>query len=154
MNRQRSVGLAALAVVVVLFVVVLAMGIGNGRSSGQPVQLGPMDFLGGLLVRPASLQDVTSTTAACPLSDPLTVQRGTACVYDLKAGFLGKKLRLTLTTGAASAEVLQEASGQPRVDDTKQLGLNSPAEFTYKQDGSTLRLACAQLVPCRISLSS
>ena len=154
MNRQRWIAVGVLALVVVLYVVVLGMGIGNGRSGGQPVKLGPMDFLGNLLVRPATLQDVTSATSTCLASDPLVVQRGTACVYNLKAGFLGKKLRLTLTAGAASAEVLQQASDQPRVDDTKQLALNSPAEFTYKQDGSTLRIACGPLAPCRVSLSS
>jgi hypothetical protein len=154
-NQQRWIALGVLVLLLILFFVAIGLGIGKDRGGGsQPIRQGPVDFLGNLLVRPAQLQDLSATDPNCSASEPLFVQRIRPCTYNLKSGFLAKRLRLTLLNGSASAQVVQQEEGQPRVEDTKGLALNRAAEFTYRENGSTLTVTCVSLgPPCRVSLA-
>jgi hypothetical protein len=154
-NRERWIALGVLVLLLVLFFVSIGIGVGKDRGGGQqPIRQGPVDFLGNLLVRPAQLQDLSSADQTCSVSEPLSVQRIHPCTYNLKSGFLSKRLTLTLLNGAGTARVLQEEQGQPRVDDAKGLAPNRAAEFTYRESGSTLTVTCLSLgQPCRVSLA-
>jgi hypothetical protein len=154
-NRERWVALGVLVVLLVLFFVSIGVGVGKDRGGPQSIQSqAPVAFFGDLLVRPAELKDLSSTNPACLANDPLTVLPARTCVYNLKSGFLAKRLTLTPLSGSGTAEVKQQQEGQPQVDDTKKLAPSQTIKFTYREDGTTLTVVCALPSVCRIKLNT
>jgi hypothetical protein len=110
-------------------------GGGSLQGGGLP------QALGGRLVVPAQGGDVAAVSASCRRGGTLTVASGQECAYRLRSGFLARRLRLRLATGATLTAVL--AQPKPKVTDTETLDAGHPtAALVYRQDGSKLTLAC------------
>jgi hypothetical protein len=141
LNRRQLAVLAVLGVVVVLYLVATAAGARNG-SGGGGVRGGDLpQTLGGVLVLPAASGDVVATAPGCRRGGDLTAAAGRACLYRLKSGFLGKRLRLRLQTGTQVTAVLVQP--KPEVTDTETLdGAHPSVDLVFRQDGSTLMLSC------------
>jgi hypothetical protein len=154
-NRERWIALGVLVLLLILFFVSIGVGVGKDRGGPQSIQnQAPVKFFGDLLVRPAELKDLSSTNPACLANDRLTVPPTGTCVYNLKSGFLAKRLALTPLSGSGTAKVKQQQEGQPQVVDTKNLALNQTIKFTYREDGTTLTVTCAFPTICRIGVNA
>lgn len=142
--------IAVLAVVIVLFVLANALGArqpsgGLGSATDLPARLGRV------LVLPAGDGDVKATAPTCRQGRELTVAAGQTCLYRLQSGFLGKKLSLRLDAGQQVDLVALQP--RPEVRDTETLDSSHPTiDVVYKQDHSTLTLACgpAKGPPCQV----
>lgn len=133
------------AVLVVLSVVLLAHSAltlsGTGRRGGVTLGSGLPFALGGLLVQPADARDVVAIAGGCPAGRPLLVPHGTACRYDLRSGFLARRLTLTLSGRAVVEAKLTQPD--PATTDIQTLNAAHPtARLIYRESGSRLSLTC------------
>jgi hypothetical protein len=145
----RLAALVVLVLIVALFAVAILLG--ATRGSGGGLSGTPVDALSGLLVRPASLSDLAPQQPECVRGQRLVVAQAQPCVYDLVSGFLAKRIRLRVAGPGTVTGVL--AQPNPQVSDRKTLSAgDDPAEFVYRQDHSTLTVACAGAPACQLSL--
>ena len=89
----------------------------------------------------AGAGDVVAAAAGCPAGKQLAVPAGRECAYDLRSGFLAKRLTLRLAAGGSLTAVLVQP--KPKVTDTETLdAAHRSVDLVYRQDGSTLTLTC------------
>jgi hypothetical protein len=150
-DRPRLAIALGLVVVVALYAVATAAGVGAGDrgSLGQ----GLPSALGGLLVQPAAASDVRPDAPACRAGGRLLVPAGGSCGYGLSSGFLARRLRLGLVAGDEVTAVLLQPD--PRARDARTLDAGRPRiDMTYRESGSRLTLGCASAskAPCVLSM--
>jgi len=151
-----SPGRLLLIGVLVLLCVLFAAGIGLGFTQSQDQTLNPdwTQSLGNVLIQPAHPGDLSPSSPTCMQGDLLTATGG-ICSYGLKAGFLGRKVRLKLrSAGVLGILVTLE---QPDVGkQTKRLlVVGQEATLNYQKEASELRVQCLDPAPpCRLHLES
>jgi len=151
-----SFGRLLLIIGLMALCLLFAAGIGLGFTQSQDQTLNPdwTQSLGNVLIQPAHPGDLSPSSPTCMQGDLLTATGG-ICSYGLKAGFLGRKVRLKLrSAGVLGILVTLE---QPDVGkQTKRLlVVGQEATLNYQKEGSELRVQCLDPTPpCRLHLES
>jgi hypothetical protein len=141
LDRRQLIVLGVLAVAVALYAAATAAGARQGSGASPASGGGLPETLGRVLVQPASDRDVAAAAPGCQQGGALAVPAGQECLYRLRSGFLGKRLRLRLAGGDSLTAVLVQP--KPKVTDTETLDAgHAMVDLVYRQDGSTLRLLC------------
>lgn len=146
-----------IAIIVLVLVAVLFAGfivLGAAPHDDKDTTGGPVPFLKGLLVRQASIQDLSPDRAGCIQNGLLTVPPGSTCQFGIATSFFSvRKLSLTAAQPGSSPQLRVLQPGSPEVD-KKTLASGESADFyAYKKD-SALEVSCPLFSPpCTLRLN-